>query len=334
MDPLNASLFKFNINNKPADTNSECESEESHEDYSVLNDLPASVVKRVLALESLHEKRAVVEAEFKMELALLEKKYEALYEPIYRERSKIVNGEREATEEEYGNRLPSSVAVEEESEASKVSGIPKFWLQVIARSDIGEVIQADDEEALEYLRDIRCERAIEGETLKLTVSFDFNPNPFFEGTTLNKSIVFNASGDRILDVTGSPVEWKAGKNLCVEVSSESVRHRRTGAVKKREKTIAKPSFFHIFDPISLSCCDEEGEHDHDHDDEEENNGSKFSALEIAEICSFLDKELIPEAVNWYTLKAQAQRAASMSDIEFDDYSDESDGSEEDDDDNE
>lgn len=312
-------MFKINVNPKASE--SEYESESEFDENMIIKDLPLSVARRVLALETLSDKRSTLELEFKKELAVLEKKYEAIYGPIYQERSKIINGEREVSEEEFLDKIPSGVTLVEDT--AEVKGIPRFWLDVILRSEMGDLIQEHDEEALSYLRDVRSERTIENDCLKVTIHFDFNPNPFFENQTLSKTVTFNSGGDTVLDLSGTPVNWKSGKDLRVGVENKSVRHRVSGQVKTVQKSVARFTFFLIFDDISLSCCEEGEEHDHDHDHEDED--VKLDAMQIAEICSLFDKRLIPEAVEWYTMKAQSDHA-NMSDLEMDDDESEEDES--------
>ena len=105
----------------------------------------------------MQDKRNDIELQFRKELALLEKKYEGLYEPIYEER-KIITGEREATEEEYKDR-----------EGSHVQGKGKDVDQVRVSPTSGNTLSApnfplvfeDDHDALKYLVDIKSERLID-----------------------------------------------------------------------------------------------------------------------------------------------------------------------------
>lgn len=322
MESLNASLFKFKI---PAeDVQDSSEYEESGSEADVMEDLPAAVVRRIYALEHLQDKRLVLEAEFKKELALLEKKYEDLYDPLYEDRKRIVTGSREVLEEEYKEREESGVSLAEEgTPAPTPKGIPDFWLNVLKRSQLEELVFETDHEALSYLTNIKAERIIDAEAPKLVVSFEFDPNPFFTNAVLTKTVVFNAAGDGVTEMLASPVEWKEGKDLCVSVVEQKMRHRaKPGVTMTKEKTVDQPSFFHFF---KSSLCTGE---DHEHDEDEHDHPDHNKMMADAEICSFLDKYIIPNAVDWYTTKAQAM---FDDDDEFDydsdedsDYGDESD----------
>lgn len=322
MESLNSSLFKFKIPENETESGSDysdSEGDYSNVDVDYLKDLPIEVVRRVYALENLRDKRQEIEVLFRKELAILEKKFEALYEPLFEERKKIVNGEREVTEEEYKDRETSHISEERESSA-EVKGIPCFWLDTLCRSQLSSLVFEDDHEALKYLIDIKSDRQIDEEAPKLTVSFVFAPNPFFTNAVLTKTVVFNATGDDVTEVLGCEIDWKSGKDLCYEVGIKKLRSRsKPNVTSSVEEKTHKASFFHFFD--SVHACS--GDHDHSHGDEHEEEYGRMMA--DAEICSFLDKYIIPNAVDWYTGNAQ-EELYSDEDFESDedDYEDEED----------
>lgn len=311
MDALNSSLFKFKIPSDNSQSSGSEYSDSGSEEMDAFKGLPVEVSRRVYALEHLQDKRRDLETEFRKELAILEKKYEDLYSPIYDDRKKIVNGEREVTEEEYKDREPSHII--EENEAASVSGIPNFWLDVLVRSQLESLVFDNDHDALKHLTNIKSERFIDAEAPKLIVSFEFASNPYFTNAVLSKSVVFNATGDSVMEVNSTPIEWKEDQNLCFSFETKTLRHRsKPGVSKTKESKVELPSFFHFFDNENLSL-----EH-HDHDDSEEcGQGSGCDRMMAdAEICSFLDKYIIPNAVDWYTFKADY-----VDDCMDDEYSD-------------
>ena len=60
----------------------------------------ATVVKQINALKNLQVELMNVETQYFDDLYLLEKKYAAIYKPLYEKRKKIVSGEYEPTEKE------------------------------------------------------------------------------------------------------------------------------------------------------------------------------------------------------------------------------------------
>lgn len=326
MESLNSSLFKFKIPENEAESSSECsESENSYseDDFDVLENLPIEVVRRVYALEHLQDKRQEIELEFRKELALLEKKYESLYEPIYEERKKIINGDREATEEEYKDREGSHISEEKgEKDAEQVKGIPNFWLDILRRSQLSSLVFEADHESLKYLVDIKSERLIDDECPKLVISFEFAPNPFFNNSVLTKTVIFNSTGDAVNSVQGSNIDWNSGNNLCFVTEVKKLRSRsKPNMTSSVEEKVYQPSFFHFFAEISTCSGDHDHDHDHDHDDLEEQYGRMMAD---AEICSFMDKYIIPNAVDWYTRKAQEELYESDAEYDSDEFDEDED----------
>ena len=315
MESLNSSLFKFKIPENEAESTSEYSDSEisnSEVESDVFEKLPIEVARRVYALEHLQDKRHEIELQFRKELALLEKKYEILYEPLYEERKKIINGEREATEEEYKDREGSHICEEkEEKDADQVSGIPNFWLDTLCRSQLSSIVFEEDHDALKYLIDIKSERLIDEESPKLIISFEFSANPFFNDSVITKTVIFNSTGDAVNGVIGSEIEWKADRNLCFATALKNLRSRsKPNVTSSVEEKIYKASFFHFF--AEISACG--GDHDHDEDELEEQYGRMMAD---AEICSFMDKYIIPNAVDWYTRKAQEELFDSDTEFESD-----------------
>lgn len=304
MESLNSSLFKFKIPEKESDTEgdySSSGSEYSEAESNVFENLPIEVVRRVYALEHLQDKRHEIEVLFRQELAVLEKKYETLYEPLYQERKKIINGEREVTEEEYKDREESHVSEEKDS-SDLVKGIPNFWLDTLRRSQLSSLVFEDDHDALSYLTNVKSDRQIDAESPKLIINFEFASNPYFSNSLLTKTVAFNAAGDAVNQVTGTKIEWKSGKDLCYGVEIKKLRSRsKPNVTSSVEEKVHKSSFFHFFSEISSCGEDHDHEHEHGEDELEEQYGRMMAD---AEICSFIDKYVIPNAVDWYTRKAQ------------------------------
>ena len=321
MESLNANLFKFKIPEKESESESECTdtgSDFSESESDVLKNLPIEVVRRVFALENLQDKRQEIEADFRKELAVLEKKYETLYEPLYEERKKIINGEREVTAEEYKDREISYVS-EEKDTSDLVKGIPNFWLKTLSRSQLSSLVFEDDHDALSYLINIKSDRIIDDESPKLIISFEFAPNPYFNNSFLTKTVVFNSTGNAVNEVIGDVIDWKTDQNLCYSTEIKKLRSRsKPNVTSSVEEKVHKPSFFHFFSEIH--SCDEDHDDEHIHDDEDlEEEYSRMMA--DAEICSFFDKYVIPNAVDWYTCKAQENYYDS--DEEYDSESEDS-----------
>lgn len=96
--------------------------------------LPADVRRRVKGLKSLQHKHAVLEADFQKEILALEKKFLALYTPLYQKRAEFVSGKAEPTDAEVEEGVSEDEDEEEEEDddedkdAEKVEG--KNWCPI------------------------------------------------------------------------------------------------------------------------------------------------------------------------------------------------------------
>ncbi|KAF9945968.1 hypothetical protein BGZ72_000800, partial [Mortierella alpina] len=78
--------------------------------------LAPDVRRRVKGLKSLQNKHAVLEAEFQNEILALEKKYLALYTPLYEKRAEYISGKSEPTEAEVEDGVSDDEEEPEEDE--------------------------------------------------------------------------------------------------------------------------------------------------------------------------------------------------------------------------
>jgi len=110
-------------------------------------------------LKQINDERDVILESYRKERSELELKYKLIMKPVYDKRSNILNNKNN------NNNLKSTI-------------IPNFWLIAMNKDEmIGSMIEEDDCEALEYLKDIRCE---DKDNLNgFVLEFHFAPNPYF-----------------------------------------------------------------------------------------------------------------------------------------------------------
>lgn len=294
-----------------------------------LDDMPKSIINRLIALKHLQEESDKIEQEYKIERVALEKKYRELKAPQWEKRQQVVNGEVEVEA-----LVKEDVVVEEDE---KIVGIPNFWAQCLQNHpNISELITDDDATALTFLRDIKCEYNDDMSGFKLT--FVFAQNPYFSNKELTKSYtvspdLLDEKAPALTNVEGATIDWKdPSKNLCVAVERKKQRAKsgkRQGQVRYVTSTVDKESFFHYFKEPSMSPDEDE----EDEDEEGEAKGSKEFNLSIDEdyeIGHAIRTAIIPEAVLWFTGEA----AGDDEDLDDDEEDDEDDYEDEDEDDDE
>lgn len=285
------------------------------------NPLPPAVKNRVDALETLHLAAGEIDSGLKKERIAIEKRRNALKTPIYQNRAKIISGEVEPeTNAELG------------SEGEK--GIPEFWFTCLVNHPATTQLVAEtDEEALGFLKDVTCEYNEDFTSFRL--DFSFAENPFFSNAILSKTYVLSPdildNQPSVEEVTGTPIEWKESKNLCVKETKKKMKAKsgkNKGQVKIKTTSEPVASFFHYFaDP---STAEEDEEEEEKAEDEKENP----FRLNIEDDCSVginIREDLIPDAIKWFT-----GEAVDEDDYEFgdEDGEEEEEGDDEDEDDEE
>eukprot|EP00898_Chlorokybus_atmophyticus_P003038 jgi/Chlat1/3735/Chrsp259S03938 len=241
-----------------------------------LASLPRPVRRRVTALRGLQAKRDALQEEYEAEMAALQKKYDALYEPLYSRRAAIVIGAEEpsASEVEAGEAaVPDSTAASELRDGPKIQeidtpagedtegakGIPEFWLTAMKNLDeLAEHITEKDEAPLKALKDIRTS-SLTGEHKGFQLDFEFVENEHFANTVLTKKYFMIDEEEPTLErAEGTEIQWKAGKNVTVKLMKKKAK-KGGKVLTKTEKT---DSFFNFFSPPDVP------EDDQDLDEEE------------------------------------------------------------------
>ena len=203
-----------------------------------IESLPAEVKRRVAGLKGIQKDHSKLEAEFQEEVLQLEKKYFAKFTPLYEQRSAIINGKTEPTdeqveagEEDEEDEEEEGAAIKEEKPAegaTNVSGIPEFWLSAMKNQvSLAEMITDRDEGALKSLTDIRMEYL---DKPGFRLIFEFAENDYFTNKTVTKTYYYqNESGyggDFIYDhADGDKIEWKAGQDLTVRIEQKKQRNK-------------------------------------------------------------------------------------------------------------
>ncbi|XP_018683858.2 nucleosome assembly protein 1;1 isoform X2 [Musa acuminata AAA Group] len=286
----------------------------------VLETLSAAVRKRVEVLREIQNQHDELEAKFFEERAVLEAKYQKLYEPLYTKRYEIVNGVVEVD----GIKNESSVETLAEDKASEEKGVPDFWLTALKTNEVlAEEIQERDEEALKYLKDIKWCRIDNPKGFKL--DFFFNSNPYFKNSVLTKTYHMIDEHEPILEkAIGTDIEWFPGKCVTQKIVKKKPKKGSKNA-KPITKTEDCESFFNFFNPPEVP--------DDDADIDEETAEQLQSQMELDyDIGSTIRDKIIPHAVSWFTGEAVQDDDAEIEDDE--DGEDEEDEDEDEDDEDE
>jgi len=294
--------FLFQPENEANEEEQE-EEEEEEDPYARIDqiDLPEPVLKRVKGLRKLHETYEAIDAEYKEQRIALEKQFLQRKKALLDQRSLVLTGASDITEEGVLTNEPSK---EEEK------GVPSFWLTALASNAvIGSLIAEHDVPALEALNNITVDYAEDFSAF--TLNFHFNENEFFTNTVLKKKYfvepdLLDERSPSLNDIEGDEIEWKKGKELTSEEITKKQKAkggRNKGQVRTVTRTVPRPSFFHFFKTPSQQG-DEEEEEEQPEEDEEQQGRTKFNIDEDYDIGHIIRTTIIPEAILWFTGEAE------------------------------
>ncbi|KAH0642332.1 hypothetical protein KY290_033926 [Solanum tuberosum] len=249
-----------------------------------LDKLPKNIRMRVDVLTEIQSQYNELEAQFLEEKADLEAKFHKLYEPLYNKRYEIVNGVVEAGDE--------GTVEEKTNELAGDKGIPHFWLLAMKNNEIiAKEITEKDEDALQYLKDVKWNRLDDAEGFKL--EFFFDTNPYFNNNVLTKTYHMISEDEHILEnAIGTEIEWFPGKCLTQKILKKKPK-KGSNDTKPIIKTEECESFFHFFDPPQLP----------EELDEETAELLQGQMEQDYEIGSTIREKIIPHAVSWFTGEA-------------------------------
>ncbi|KAK6782360.1 hypothetical protein RDI58_020156 [Solanum bulbocastanum] len=283
----------------------------SRDHSGFLDKLPRNIRMRVDVLREIQSQYNELEAQFLEEKAALEAKFHKLYEPLYNKRYEIVNGLVEAGDE--------GTVEEETNELAGDKGIPHFWLMAMKNNEIiAKEITEKDEDALQYLKDVKWNRLDDAKGFKL--EFFFDTNPYFNNNVLTKTYHMISEDEHILEnAIGTEIEWFPGKCLTQKILKKKPK-KGSNETKPIIKTEECESFFHFFDPPQLPEDAEEL-------DEETAELLQGQMEQDYEIGSTIREKIIPHAVSWFTGEAvpiDDEEEGDDDDEEEEDYVEEND----------
>uniref|UniRef100_A0A3B4ADF9 Uncharacterized protein n=1 Tax=Periophthalmus magnuspinnatus TaxID=409849 RepID=A0A3B4ADF9_9GOBI len=291
--------------------------------------LPKAVKRRVHALKRLQVQCANIEAKFYEEVHELERKYSALYQPLFDKRRDIVTGTVEPTDEECEWQSDR----DEEDELATLRKklllkMQKFWLTIFKSVDmLSDMLQEHDEPILKHLKDIQVKFSEPGQPMSFTLEFHFEPNGYFNNAVLTKvykmksepdeSDPFSFEGPEIVDCEGCQIDWHKGKDVTVKTIKKKQKHKGRGTVRTVTKQVPNDSFFNFFNPVKASPDAEDD--------------SEFTLASLAtdfEIGHFFRERIVPRAVLYFT--GEADESVSLFSLSNESEQDEE-GDEDDDD---
>ncbi|KAK9996057.1 hypothetical protein SO802_020743 [Lithocarpus litseifolius] len=165
--------------------------------------------KLVLSIEKLQEIQDELEKineEASDKVLEVEQKYNEIRGPVYDKRNEIIKS------------------------------IPDFWLTAfLSHPALSELLTEDDQKIFKHLSSLEVEDFKDVKS-GYSITFHFNPNPYFEDTKLTKTFTY-ADDEGATKITATSIKWKEGMGI-----QNGVNHEKKG--NKRPAT--EDSFFSWF----------------------------------------------------------------------------------------
>ena len=220
--------------------------------------------------------------------------------PLLSKRASVVKGDLEAP----ADIVEATPAGDDDSEPAP-PGIPQFWLGALRAHDLlANQITDKDEAVLVHLMDVRCDDLEGDDAHGFRLTFEFEPNDFFEGTTLAMTYHMDPDDDGMLErVEGTAIPWKAGKDPTVKKMKRKAKPGRGGRggapAAPQYKIESVDSFFHWFAPPVVPDGDGSAS-------ESEVEALQAALEESFEVAETLRDEVVPNAVSFFTGDAVAE----------------------------
>ncbi|EPY53937.1 nucleosome assembly protein Nap2 [Schizosaccharomyces cryophilus OY26] len=278
--------------------------------------LPADVHARIFALKGLQNDSEGIQVEYREKMLELERKYEKMYDPLFKRRAEIVQGISEPKPEEFDHEFEVY-----KNNSPDVKGISNFWLTCLQNVYlVAEMISSRDIAALEALVDIRFANLSENEK-GYRLEFEFSPNDYFSNEVLTKTYYYkqelSPTGEFLYDrAEGSEIEWKGlENNLTVNIETKKQRNKRTNQTRLVRSTVPADSFFNFFAPPQVNEMDES--------DSEDGLEDKTELLELDyQLGEIFKDQIIPLAVECYLGNVENDEFEDDEDEDEDEFSDE------------
>ncbi|PIN25795.1 DNA replication factor/protein phosphatase inhibitor SET/SPR-2 [Handroanthus impetiginosus] len=108
-----------------------------------------------------------------------------------------------------------------------IKSIPDFWLTAfMSHPALSELLTEEDQKIFKHLSDLEVEDFKDVKS-GYSITFKFNPNPYFEDTKLTK--IFTFLEDGITKITATSIKWKEGMGIPNGVAEEKKGNKRSHA---------------------------------------------------------------------------------------------------------
>ncbi|KAI5683743.1 hypothetical protein M9H77_04971 [Catharanthus roseus] len=172
-------------------------SDKGEEENNNVEHIDGDLVISIEKLQEIQDELEKINEEASDKVLEVEQKYNEIRKPIYDKRNDIVKS------------------------------IPDFWLNAfMSHPALGELLTEEDQKVFKYLSSIEVEDSKDVKS-GYSITFNFNPNPYFEDAKLTKTFTFLDEGTT--KVTSTTIKWKEGMGIPNGVANEKKGNKRPHA---------------------------------------------------------------------------------------------------------
>ncbi|OAY47633.1 NAP1-related protein 2 [Manihot esculenta] len=165
--------------------------EEEEEDN---NQIDEALVLSIEKLQEVQDDLEKINEEASDKVLEVEQKYNEIRKPVYDNRNEIIKN------------------------------IPDFWLTAfLSHPVLHTVLNEEDQKIFKYISSLEVEDFKDVKS-GYSITFNFQPNPYFEETKLTKTFTFLDEGTT--EITATPIKWKQGMGMPNGVTHEKKGNKR------------------------------------------------------------------------------------------------------------
>ncbi|XP_022856240.1 NAP1-related protein 2-like isoform X2 [Olea europaea var. sylvestris] len=180
---------------------------EANEEKNGTELIDGELVLSVEKLQEVQDELEKINEEASEKVLEVEQKYNEIRKPVYDKRSDVIKS------------------------------IPDFWLTAfLSHPAFSELLTEEDQKIFRYLSSLEVEDSKDVKS-GYTITFNFNPNPYFEDTKLTKIFTFLEEGTT--KITATSIKWKAGMGISNTVAEEKKGNKRSHS--EESSILSEPS---------------------------------------------------------------------------------------------
>jgi nucleosome assembly protein 1-like 1 len=109
--------------------------------------------------------------------------------------------------------------------------VPDFWATAIKNNQMMmQYVREKDQDTLQYITNVTASESDSPPSTTITISF--RENEYFTNDKLSLTVEFkDAQREEVVKTTGTPIDWKDGKDLTTKKIKKKQKNKKTGETR-------------------------------------------------------------------------------------------------------